>query len=249
MMTTMKEDSSKIKRENLIKKLDEKLAKLSTDNLLKLSEENLAKLSQENLKKLGKENLSRFGRLEKFLFTRPLLRVPLVIISFLVLRVLVDLLLPVQMAWKSHVDVIIMLILSIYVIFFMIHVIKNTLKSLFSAKNLWGLFFSYIIFILCILLLFASAYSSIEGMGTGYLTYGQCGDHFDSSMIKTDPMASGEHFYFAAVTFFTVGYGDICPMGWAKGLALFNAFIGNFVNVVVMVLVISTYMKRNSESH
>jgi Ion channel len=103
-----------------------------------------------------------------------------------------------------------------------------------------------VIFVFMIVLLFASSYSSIQKIGQGYLTYGQCGDSFEPGRIGTDPYISEDYFYFSAVTFFTVGYGDICPMGWNKYVALLNAFVGNFISVVVMVFVIGTYMKRTN---
>ncbi len=48
-------------------------------------------------------------------------------------------------------------------------------------------------------------------------------------------------FYFSSVTYFTVGYGDITPAGvYAKTLAVFEAFIGNIINLVVLALAFRT---------
>lgn len=90
-------------------------------------------------------------------------------------------------------------------------------------------------------------YDLSDNLGKGYLTYGTCSDTFIPESAVNASQISHEYFYFSAVTFFTVGYGDICPMGWNKGLALFNAFIGHFISVVVMVIVISYYLKRRNE--
>jgi len=43
----------------------------------------------------------------------------------------------------------------------------------------------------------------------------------------------------------TIGYGDICPMGWSKYVALFNGFVVNFIAVVIMVMVVSAFLKRS----
>ena len=34
----------------------------------------------------------------------------------------------------------------------------------------------------------------------------------------------GEALYFSAVTFTTVGYGDFLPLGWVRGVSVFEAF-------------------------
>lgn len=115
---------------------------------------------------------------------------------------------------------------------------------MYSATNLLGIFVSYILFIISLSIFFAFGYGAIEDAGLGYLTYGRCSDDFVPSMIQTDSDKSTDYFYYTTVTFFTIGYGDICPMGIAKYLSIFNGFIGNFVTVVLMVIVISSYLKR-----
>ena len=132
----------------------------------------------------------------------------------------------------------------VYLLFFVIQTIGKSLKSLITANNIIVLLLSYAVFMFCILLFFASMYDITTNMGKGYLTYGTCSDKFDKSMIQTDSQKSDDHFYFSAVTLFTVGYGDICPMGWDKTIAIINAFVGVGINAILMVLVISNYMDR-----
>lgn len=48
-------------------------------------------------------------------------------------------------------------------------------------------------------------------------------------------------FYFSAMTYFTVGYGDIVPWGVnAKTLSVFEAFFGSVINLVVLALAFRT---------
>ena len=48
-------------------------------------------------------------------------------------------------------------------------------------------------------------------------------------------------FYFSAVTYFTVGYGEIVPWGVnAKTMAVFEAFFANVINLVVLALAFRT---------
>lgn len=48
-------------------------------------------------------------------------------------------------------------------------------------------------------------------------------------------------FYFSAITYFTVGYGEIVPWGVnAKTLSVFEAFFGNVINLIVLALAFKT---------
>jgi hypothetical protein len=89
----------------------------------------------------------------------------------------------------------------------------------------------------------------IQHLNLGYITYGKCGDKFSSDMIDTDPLISHDYMYFSSVTFFTIGYGDICPMGAAKLVSVIAAFIGNAVTIVLMGIVITLYMKRRERNN
>ncbi|VVB70205.1 Ion channel [uncultured archaeon] len=45
-------------------------------------------------------------------------------------------------------------------------------------------------------------------------------------------------FYFSAVTFYTVGYGDIHPFDTAKIIAVLQMILGSMINLVVLALAI-----------
>ncbi len=135
--------------------------------------------------------------------------------------------------------------LFVYIILLIIKLVKNSFHKLLNARTIWSLAYSYILFVIGVLLLLSFGFSIIEHqLEMGYLKYGQCQDTFDKTLIKTDPARSDSYLYFSAVTYFTVGYGDICPMGLDKQMALFTMFIGNMVNVIVMVIVINNYINR-----
>jgi len=46
-------------------------------------------------------------------------------------------------------------------------------------------------------------------------------------------------FYFSAVTYFTVGYGDVVPLGQAKTLAVLEAALGSIVNLVILAMAVT----------
>ena len=145
------------------------------------------------------------------------------------------------------------IMISIYSVILIIriileHLIRKPLSKLFRANNLLSLLASYGIFIFGIVFLISIAFMEIQHLNLGYVTYGKCSDKFTGDMIKSDPNMSRGYLYFTAVTFFTIGYGDICPMGAAKLLSVITAFIGNIVTVVLMGIVITLYMKRRERN-
>ncbi len=217
----------------MIKKID--IKKIDPDDLTKIAKEQIS------------TNISRLSRAERILYVRPFVKVPIFVLGILLLILISKILIPQHTIYANFVSVLLVSCLNAYLIFFVVFMVKRSLKSLMTAKNIWNLFISYLLFILGVLLLFSFAYETTTDRGKGYLTYGSCSDSFNSSMIQTDPHVSKDYFYFSAVTLFTVGYGDICPMGWNKTLALLNAFIGQFINVVIMVFVISSYMRRKRD--
>ncbi len=208
---------------------------------------------KEELKVVAKENISKhlslFQKLDKFLYEPTLLKVPIV----LVLTFLIGLLLNNLGASITApliftlLKIILLFFISTYLVFFVIHLIRRSLKKLMNAKSMWTLFAAYALFIFSIMLLFSSIYDISERSNSGYLKYGQCTDQFTPEGIHNDTTESHNYFYFSATTLLTVGYGDICPMGINRYIAIINAFVGNFINVVLMVWVISNYMKRKDE--
>jgi hypothetical protein len=200
------------------------------------------------IKKVLKHNMEHYSRIESFFYRRPLHKVPAFVGTFIILLLLIPTVLK-SFEWSSYISFFVVFALDIYLLFLVVFIIRHSVRSLLSAPNLWKLLGSYVMFILAVLMLFSFAYKSFEGLNRGYLTYGKCSDHFDPGMIDQDPARATDYFYFSAVTLFTVGYGDICPMGWNKGLALINSFAGNLISVVLMVIVISTYIHRSSSAN
>jgi len=191
-------------------------------------------------------SIKRLTKTEKLLFEKPFVKVPLFMVSFFLLGMISSFQIPEGSRASLYLGSSIGFATSLYLIFFVIYLMRRSLKSLFTSRNLIGLFISYVLFVATLTLLFSMAYGAIEDFGKGYLTYGDCTEEFSPAMIDSDEQISHEYYYFSAVTFFTIGYGDICPMGWSKYLAIFNGFIGNFIMVVIMVIVISSYINRAS---
>lgn len=126
-----------------------------------------------------------------------------------------------------------------------IHIISKSLKNLLKPKSFLHLIQSYILLIIGIIIIFSSIFNFLELSGTGYLTYGKCTPSFDPKINNQD--ISHDFLYFSATTFFTVGYGDVCPVGASKFFATINAFTGNIISVILMGLIINNYLANRTK--
>ena len=88
------------------------------------------------------------------------------------------------------------------------HYATNPLRVLSSMFVVYS-FFSLIY----ILLIFLNLGDIVSGIG---------GEHSDISVVA-------KSFFFAAITFLTIGYGDFYPMGIIRGLSAIEGFIGVFL--------------------
>lgn len=103
-------------------------------------------------------------------------------------------------------------------------------KSTFNSTKIRHFIASYVITAIMIITLFTGAYmsSSIEFIENGQKT----------SLVFEKAL------YFSTVTFTTVGYGDITPLGINRLLAALEAFIGVVINVALMGYVLATRFKE-----
>lgn len=123
-----------------------------------------------------------------------------------------------------------------------IYVVRRSILNLMSSKSLPILVGSYALVILALLLIFSTLFNFAELTGVGYLKYGNCQSNFNSDMISSDHNLSQNFFYFTAITFFTVGYGDICPIGVSRVIAILAAFTAHLISVVIVALIINNYI-------
>jgi hypothetical protein len=197
------------------------------------------------------------AKIIEFFFKRPILKlVILLIIQFIILRIpeLFPASFPIR--W---ITIVLGIILTIYFVLVIIHVVRISLKHLMNPKNLFYLIGAYILLILVILFISSMLYNFADLSHLGYIQYGNCNNQFNPSLINyfegqnpdinSTANISKDFFYFSAVTFFTVGYGDICPMGFARAISIFVAFMGNIISVILVAFIINNYMKKKESAN
>lgn len=145
------------------------------------------------------------------------------------------------------------IIFTLYVVVYLIrHIGINIKKLLHHELKFSQILTGYVTSVVFIIVLFSILYISMNALGVGYLKYGSCVDtnEVNSSIIANDPLHVEElwHYpYFSAMTFFTVGYGDICPMGLSKLVAMLDASMGNAFTVLILAIAITNYSTNKSE--
>jgi hypothetical protein len=197
-------------------------------------------------------NKETHKKLIDFFFKRPILKlVILLIVQFILIRIpeLFPSSFPIR--WFT---IVFGIILTIYFILVIIHTVRLSVKHLMNPKNLFYLIGAYILLILVILFVSSMLYNFVDLSHLGYIQYGNCNGNFNPSLINysledninlnATSTISKDFFYFSAVTFFTVGYGDICPMGFAKVVSILIAFMGNIISVILVAFIINNYLKK-----
>jgi len=150
-------------------------------------------------------------------------------------------------------SVIAFLLLTIYIIIFLAKRIHtNITKLLHHELKFNQILIAYLTSVVFIILLFSMLYLGVTVAGTGYLKYGSCvgEEKVTRATIANDPLRVDEvlnYPYFSAMTFFTVGYGDICPMGMSKLVAMLDALIGNAFTVLILAIAITNYSTNKNE--
>lgn len=108
-------------------------------------------------------------------------------------------------------------------------------KSFYSIAT-YVLVFVWITFLVSILL----NISQINNWGT--LSY-DCSKNLGPQLNES---VSKEFFYFSATTILTIGYGDICPLGFSRVLASITGFLGMFMYVGFIFLLVKYYIINNN---
>lgn len=88
-----------------------------------------------------------------------------------------------------------------------------------------------VLFSMSQVLLFAFGYWLI-GVQQGPETLGWA----SSQSARTNAEELAACLYYSVVTFTTLGYGDIVPLGWARALAALEAFVGSFTMALFVVV-------------
>jgi voltage-gated potassium channel Kch len=190
----------------------------------------------------------RPSRLRRSLFDRPILKLFVVLLLIVVAFALAESISIPLLGFLALLVAIIAMAYAIVLIGYMVslYLIKGPLERLFTARDLASLLLSYVMFIVIILLMISVLFIVVQDLKLGYLTYDPT-QRLSRDMIDNEnPNVSQDYLYFTTVTFFSVGYGDVCPMGLCKLLAMLAAFAGNVVTVVLMAIVVSAYLNRRS---
>ncbi len=143
----------------------------------------------------------------------------------------------------SITSIIINITIAVYFVMGIIYIVRRELNRLLNPKNTLSLVGAYAFLVIMVILIFATIFSIVNLGKFGALQYGSCSDSYDPHFQIPDSIVSHDYFYFSAVTFFTVGYGDICPMGIMKYAAILNALVGHLISVIVVALILNNYMR------
>ncbi|OPJ56751.1 ion channel [Alkalithermobacter paradoxus] len=111
-------------------------------------------------------------------------------------------------------------------------------ERIFYQGNIFLILFLYLAVVVVTIYGFGKVYEYITLYEEGQAL------HYTNSIIpnndKTEVYGTRESVYFSSLTFYTVGYGDIIPVGYhLKLIVQLEVFIGNLLNVVLIGLLLN----------
>jgi len=199
-------------------------------------------MAKKEEEKYHLQRIKELHGLGKFLFNSPILKFFILVIVYLIL-IRIEGYFSEEYPIRTIINLI-GIIISVYFVAVIVYLIRRSVKRLINPENIFVLISTYALFILGLILLFSTLFNIVETAKLGYIKYGTCSSDFNPSMIANDPQISRDFFYFSSMTFFTVGYGDICPMGLERIISILVSFTGHLVSVLIVGLIINNYLQR-----
>lgn len=138
------------------------------------------------------------------------------------------------------------LLIIVMVIWFFLRAFRNAISTLvepIEKRELRRLLSNYSIAVIGIIVIFAMLYSWADAVGIGHLNYGSCVPGVSAPTVSTYM----DRFFFSGQTFFTVGYGNVCPAGLAKIINLLNAWAGHFFTAVIVAVGLSELLQGRNK--
>jgi len=125
---------------------------------------------------------------------------------------------------KSDLNPIVITVL-IFVLIYSVGLIP-WFDQMITSKKIITFIFSYAFFIIMIVFLFSGAFfaNNLEFVGNG----------------NNQPLTFAESLYFSTITFTTVGYGDITPIGTNRLIASIEAIIAIILNIAFIGYILSS---------
>ena len=91
-----------------------------------------------------------------------------------------------------------------------------------------------VLLVLCgnIILAFSLIYIFFDFINIGKIVEHHTGPYHGLKWLDNNIMRA---IYFSAITLLSVGYGDVTPFGWSRGIAMIEALIGYILPAVIAV--------------
>jgi hypothetical protein len=122
-------------------------------------------------------------------------------------------------------------------------VFMYSLITIHHSEKLWFIVISYAFTALITVILFAYIYWTLSIFGVGHLQFNDCSSLDFSAQ-------SQNWFYFSSVTFYSLGYGDICPIQhWARLVSQIEVAMGALINTILIGFIFWRIREVNIEDN
>ena len=143
--------------------------------------------------------------------------------------------------WVSFINNIDIGIFRTFILLTYVLVFLYSLITIEHSEKLWFIVISYVFTVLITIILFAYVYWTLSIFGIGLLQFNDC------STIN-HALNSENWFYFSSVTFYGLGYGDICPvLSTTRMVSQLEVAAGVLINTILIGFIFWKVRERSIE--
>ena len=143
--------------------------------------------------------------------------------------------------WISFFNKIQLGVFNTFIVLTYILVFIYTLTTIKSAQKYWFIVLSYAFAVVISIIVFGFLYWTLSIFGVGQLQFSDC------SSIQPE-LSSQNWFYFSSVTFYALGYGDICPiLSPARFVSQIEVSFGALINTILIGFIFWKIREANIE--
>ncbi len=125
--------------------------------------------------------------------------------------------------------------------------LNHASKKIEQTGKLQIVIVTYVVSTLLLMFLFSQSYLFLQSQKLGYITYWDCTNTYSIENFDTDTQITDDYFYFSAITYLTIWYGEICPMWLSKNISVINGITWFVFNIIIIWVIMQVFTSAREQ--